>query len=155
MAYAVTDDVITACGGIAIDATSDPSATDATNWIAETDAELDALLADAGFEVPVTGASPLNIVKGKVAAHVGARVTRAHAVSRNDPELAKLATEMDGTWREFIAMISAKPGVVGQLIGQSVATVGSGGNARSHITHRTTDATADDLEPKLTTDMEN
>lgn len=155
MAYATVNDVISALGGFTIDADSSPDDGTVATWLAEAGADLNALLREAGFSVPVTGTDPLATLNGKVAAHIAARVARAHAASRNDPELVKLADGLDETWKEFIAKISARPGAVAEMIGQSIASARNRGVARSHVTDGTLGKTTDDLAPKFTTDMEN
>lgn len=142
MPYAVTADITARVGG-PIDANSEPTSTEVTDWIAEVGVELDGVLENAAFTAPVTGANPLLFVKQKVVARVGAKVLERRTASTNyqNPELI---ARLNAEWMELLDAIRGRQAELARQIGQSIAGARNRGAFRSHVTDNSLDKSAAD-----------
>lgn len=156
MPYATPANVASRLGGRSIGASTAPTSDEVTAWIAEHEAELDGHLSAAGFTVPVSGASPLVIVRSKITAKVASRVLDTYGAG-TDMEESDLAPRLQKEWDDFIALISERPGTIGALIGQSISSSSNRGNFRSHVkgNSRGLSVGDGDFDPEFRKDDEN
>lgn len=86
MPYVQVGDVQALAPHVPIDAQSKPNAGQVAGWIADAEAEVNAILRQLGYVTPITGAVSLSIIRRAVANAVMAMVMRSRPAPEIDPQ---------------------------------------------------------------------
>lgn len=148
MAYATSTDVL-ALVSRAIDASSEPTATEVTSIISTLDATLDYEMRKQGIDPTGVSAAGLTVLKRVVAHGAAAAVIRNKQSVMDDPPGLGLVDSYQEIWDEFVRDIRLDPN--GTSIGLGVTT-GDAGTFRSHVTHNSKSKTSagGDFDPIFT-----
>lgn len=106
MAYCTPSDVVALAPQLTIDASSKPNTGQVVSMIGDVEQEVEAILGNLGYVVPITGTSSLRIVKSKAAHGVLAMVLRARAFAVSEPK-AQGADEAEQVYRAWLKALAS------------------------------------------------
>lgn len=150
-AYAKLSDVAARLPNRAFTTTSKPTAAQVTNWLTETEAEVNGELAAGGIGVPVTSSRGVEYLRGKVVERVCAMIERAY-VSGTDLETDDVAEEKFEVYERFLERIRKFPERMATILDVGAGAAGS--KLSAYVTDNDDGKTieAGDFDPERTRD---
>lgn len=141
--YGTVAAVLARFPGRSITASTLPATATVESWIAEAEAEIDGVLAGAGFSVPVATTRGVSLLKAKVVSYVAARWKDGIAAGTDFEEDEGAARDMK-EFRDFIETIATDPVRAARMLNLAVGSSGGPSPLRSYPTDNTDDESADD-----------
>ncbi len=125
MAY-VTSAQAAARAGRTVDSSSVPTSTTVGEWIAEIEADINGEISALGLTAPVTDATGIVFMRGKVAAAVAARILGTKMSQKDyEPADVEKLKELRREWDLFLRDIRENPMTVAQKLGQAPGETGA------------------------------